>query len=93
MAAVSEVTRPYGIKTVVSLNPIMVDATGMCGACRVTVGGVTRFGCVEGPEFDGHEVDFKELMIRLKIYADEEKEMNDRFNSTHGAQVAQEAKK
>ncbi|MCB7130046.1 MAG: sulfide/dihydroorotate dehydrogenase-like FAD/NAD-binding protein [Candidatus Brocadiales bacterium] len=93
MAAVSEVTRPYGIKTVVSLNPIMVDATGMCGACRVTVGGVTRFGCVEGPEFDGHEVDFKELMTRLKIYADEEKEMNDRFNSTHGAQVAQEAKK
>ncbi len=93
MAAVSDVTRPYGIKTVVSLNPIMVDATGMCGACRVTVGGVTRFGCVEGPEFDGHQVDFKELMTRLKIYTEEEKEMDQRFNSTHGAKVAQEAKK
>ncbi|HHT9118577.1 MAG TPA: sulfide/dihydroorotate dehydrogenase-like FAD/NAD-binding protein, partial [Candidatus Hypogeohydataceae bacterium YC38] len=57
MAAVSKLTKPYGIKTIVSLNPIMVDATGMCGACRVTVGGVTRFGCVEGPEFDGHQVD------------------------------------
>ncbi len=93
MAAVSDVTRPYGIKTVVSLNPIMVDATGMCGACRVTVGGVTRFGCVEGPEFDGHQVDFKELMTRLKIYTEEEKEMDQRSNSTHGAKVAQEAKK
>lgn len=93
MAAVSDVTRPYGIKTIVSLNPIMVDATGMCGACRVTVGGVTKFGCVEGPEFDGHEVDFKELMTRLKIYAPEEKIMDERFEQTHGAKVVQEVGK
>lgn len=79
MAAVSKLTKPYGIKTIVSLNPIMVDATGMCGACRVTVGGVTRFGCVEGPEFDGHQVDFDELMKRLKTYTEREQEMNQKF--------------
>ncbi|MHC4197942.1 MAG: sulfide/dihydroorotate dehydrogenase-like FAD/NAD-binding protein [Planctomycetota bacterium] len=84
MAAVSKLTKPYGIKTVVSLNPIMVDATGMCGACRVTVGGVTRFGCVEGPEFDAHEVDFDELMKRLKLYVEEEGMMNEKFVRTHG---------
>ena len=61
MNAVSEVTRPYGIKTIVSLNPIMVDGMGMCGACRVSVGDKTRFACVEGPEFDAHQVNFKEL--------------------------------
>jgi len=70
MAAVSEVTRPHGVKTIVSLNPIMVDGTGMCGGCRVTVGGRTRFACVEGPEFDGHQVDFTELMHRLRQYED-----------------------
>jgi len=58
MRVVCDVTRPRGIKTIVSLNPIMVDATGMCGACRVSVGGATKFGCVDGPEFDGHQVDF-----------------------------------
>lgn len=93
MAAVSRLTEPYGIKTVVSLNPIMVDATGMCGACRVTVGGVTRFGCVEGPEFDGHQVDYDELMKRLKLYVPEEKEMNERFERTHKVREAQEVKK
>ncbi|MFQ5957013.1 MAG: sulfide/dihydroorotate dehydrogenase-like FAD/NAD-binding protein [Candidatus Brocadiales bacterium] len=93
MAAVSKLTKPYGIKTIVSLNPIMVDATGMCGACRVTVGGVTRFGCVEGPEFDGHQVDFDELMKRLKTYAQEEKEMNEKFNRTHEVREAQEVQK
>ena len=61
MRAVSELTRPYGIKTIVSLNPIMVDGTGMCGGCRVTVGGEIKYACVDGPEFDGHEVDFDEL--------------------------------
>jgi len=70
MAAVSELTRPYGVRTIVSLNPIMVDGTGMCGGCRVTVGGQTRFTCVDGPEFDGHLVDFKELARRLKQYED-----------------------
>ncbi len=68
MAAVSELTRPYGIKTIVSLNPIMVDGTGMCGGCRVSVGGETKFACVNGPEFDGHLVDFAELTRRLKQY-------------------------
>ncbi|MDA8120991.1 MAG: sulfide/dihydroorotate dehydrogenase-like FAD/NAD-binding protein [Deltaproteobacteria bacterium] len=79
MRAVGEVTRPHGIKTVVSLNPIMVDATGMCGACRVTVGGKTKFVCVDGPEFDGHEVDFKELVMRNRAYLREEKEAMDRY--------------
>ncbi len=72
MRAVCNVTRAYGVKTIVSLNPIMVDATGMCGACRVNVGGKTKLGCVDGPEFDGHEVDFDLLMKRLRMYCDEE---------------------
>ncbi|KKL81117.1 hypothetical protein LCGC14_1997980, partial [marine sediment metagenome] len=74
MAAVCKVTKPYNIKTIVSLNPIMVDATGMCGACRVQVGGRTKFACVDGPEFDGHQVDFDTLMKRLRIYTDSETE-------------------
>jgi glutamate synthase (NADPH) small chain len=73
MRAVSEVTRPYNIKTVVSLNTIMVDGTGMCGCCRATIGGETKFVCVDGPEFDGHQVDFKELMSRQKMYNREER--------------------
>jgi ferredoxin/flavodoxin---NADP+ reductase len=84
MRAVAEVTRPHRIKTVVSLNPIMVDATGMCGACRVTVGGATRFVCVDGPEFDGHEVDFKELTLRNRAYLREEKEAMERFEHKDG---------
>jgi NAD(P)H-flavin reductase len=68
MKAVSDMTRPYGIKTHVSLNPIMVDATGMCGACRVEIGGVTKFACVDGPIFDGHLVDFDLLLKRLDMY-------------------------
>jgi NAD(P)H-flavin reductase len=68
MRAVVNVTRKANLKTVVSLNPIMVDGTGMCGACRVEVGGKTLFGCVDGPEFDGHEVDFDLLMKRLAMY-------------------------
>jgi ferredoxin--NADP+ reductase len=72
MAKVAEVTKPYGVKTIVSLNPIMVDATGMCGSCRVTVGGQTKFGCVDGPEFDAQQVDFKELMGRLVFFKQEE---------------------
>jgi len=81
MAAVSEVTRPLKIKTVVNLNPIMVDATGMCGACRVTVGGKTYFGCVDGPEFDGHLVDFKELKSRLNLFKEQEECLNKRCPS------------
>ena len=73
MKAVCEVTKKFNIKTMVSLNPIMVDGTGMCGACRVTVGGKTKFTCVDGPEFDGHKVDFDELSRRLKSYSKMEK--------------------
>jgi ferredoxin--NADP+ reductase len=72
LAAVSEATRPLGIPTVVSLNPIMVDGTGMCGACRCSVGGSTRFACVDGPDFDGHQVDWPELFRRRAAYLEEE---------------------
>jgi ferredoxin--NADP+ reductase len=72
MQAVSELTKPYGVKTLVSLNPVMVEGTGMCGACRVNIAGETKFACVEGPEFDAHEVDFQELANRLGFYREEE---------------------
>ena len=72
MRAVSELSRPYGVKTLVSLNPIMVDGTGMCGACRVNIGGRTKFACVDGPEFDGHDVDFQDLTLRLTAYKEHE---------------------
>jgi len=72
MSAVSGLTKEYGIETVVSLNPIMVDGTGMCGSCRVTVNGVTRFACVDGPEFNAHEVDFDELFHRHGFYLRQE---------------------
>ena len=68
MKAVAELTRPLNIPTIVSLNPVMVDGTGMCGGCRVTIDGKRKFACVDGPEFDGHKVDFNELMDRLKTY-------------------------
>ncbi|MCX7785345.1 MAG: sulfide/dihydroorotate dehydrogenase-like FAD/NAD-binding protein [candidate division WOR-3 bacterium] len=80
MKAVSDTTRPYNIKTIVSLNPIMLDATGMCGVCRVEVGGETKFACVDGPEFDGHKVDFDLLMKRLNTYLKEEKESMELFD-------------
>jgi ferredoxin--NADP+ reductase len=73
MRAVAAVTRPLGVRTIVSLNPIMVDGTGMCGGCRVTVDGAMRFACVDGPEFDGHGVDFDELSDRLSAYRDFER--------------------
>ncbi len=73
MKAVADLTRGYSVKTYVSLNPIMIDGTGMCGGCRVTVDGKTRFVCVDGPEFDGHLVDFDELMMRQKTYVEQEK--------------------
>ncbi|MGB9681768.1 MAG: sulfide/dihydroorotate dehydrogenase-like FAD/NAD-binding protein [bacterium] len=73
MKAVSNLTESYNVKTYVSLNPIMVDGTGMCGGCRVTVGGETKFVCVDGPEFDGHKVNFDELMMRQRFYTQEEK--------------------
>ena len=75
MKFVCKTTEPFGVHTVVSLNPIMVDGTGMCGGCRVTVGGETKFACVDGPEFDGHKVDYAELMSRNTVYRDREAEV------------------
>ncbi|MBQ6698315.1 MAG: sulfide/dihydroorotate dehydrogenase-like FAD/NAD-binding protein, partial [Oscillospiraceae bacterium] len=70
MKFVSLLTKKYDIKTVVSMNPIMIDGTGMCGCCRLTVGGKTKFACVDGPEFDGHLVDFDEAIRRSRMYSD-----------------------
>lgn len=77
MKFICKATEPYGIKTVVSLNPIMIDGTGMCGGCRVTIGGETKFACVDGPEFDGHLVDWDELLRRNAFYKDEETEQKE----------------
>ena len=76
MKFVCKTTEPFGVKTMVSLNPVMIDGTGMCGGCRVTVGGETKFACVDGPEFDGHKVDFAELMSRNSAYRDREAEVS-----------------
>jgi ferredoxin--NADP+ reductase len=84
MRATCDVTKPFGIKTWVSMNPIMVDGTGMCGACRVTVGGQTKFCCVDGPMFDGHQVDWDEAWRRANVYRDEEKVANERCASCGG---------
>ena len=73
MQNVCEITKPFGIPTIVTLTPIMVDGMGMCGACRVTVGGETKFACVDGPEFDGHKVDFEELVKRQRMFLPEER--------------------
>jgi len=83
MKTICDVTRTPNIKTIVSLNPIMVDGTGMCGSCRVEVGGKTMFACVDGPEFDGHQVDFNLLLSRLNIYCEEEKKSFDIFMESH----------
>lgn len=77
MKFVCKGTEPYGIKTLVSLNPLMIDGTGMCGCCRVTVGGQVRFACVDGPDFDGHQVDFEELMARNGTYKAQEEQARD----------------
>lgn len=74
MRAVCNLTKEYGVKTIVSMNPIMIDGTGMCGGCRVTVGGETKFACVDGPDFDGHLVDFDETIRRSQMYKDMEKQ-------------------
>lgn len=80
MRAVAEVTRPLGIKTMASMNPIMVDGTGMCGGCRVVVGGKSQFACVDGPEFDAHQMDFATLMSRNAMYRDAERRALEEFN-------------
>jgi NAD(P)H-flavin reductase len=82
MKASAETTRPHGIRTMVSLNPIMVDGTGMCGGCRVKVNDQVKFACVDGPDFDGHKVDFADLMTRLRRFADEEKTALERWSQT-----------
>jgi ferredoxin--NADP+ reductase len=82
MKAVTKLTKEHNLPTVVSLNPIMVDGTGMCGACRVEVGGQTMFGCVDGPEFDGHQVDFDLLTKRLAMYKGPELIALNRFRET-----------
>jgi ferredoxin/flavodoxin---NADP+ reductase len=87
MRAVAEVTRPHNIRTMVSLNPIMIDGTGMCGGCRVTVDNQIKFACVDGPEFDAHLVDFKNLSDRNRIYLQEEKESSEAY--THRCNIGQ----
>ena len=84
MRAVVEQTRPFGVKTIVSLNPIMVDGTGMCGGCRVTVDGQIKFACVDGPEFDGHLVDFDELASRLTTYQDDQCRLDRKIEALDG---------
>ena len=80
MKACAETTRPHGIKTVVSLNPLMVDGTGMCGGCRVKIGSQVKFACVDGPDFDGHQVDFDDLMTRLRRFIKQEKTALERWS-------------
>jgi len=93
MSAVAEVTRPYGIKTVVSLNPVMVDGTGMCGGCRVVIGGESKFACVDGPEFDAHLVDFKNLTDRNRMYSEAEKTALNRYDHHCRLEAAAESLK
>ncbi|GAB6038207.1 sulfide/dihydroorotate dehydrogenase-like FAD/NAD-binding protein [Fundidesulfovibrio butyratiphilus] len=83
MAAVAKATKPFGVKTTVSLNSIMVDGIGMCGACRVSVGGKTKFTCVDGPEFDGQQVDFAELTQRLSSFKEQERISYEEFKKSH----------
>jgi len=82
MRAVAEATRPHRVKTMVSLNPLMVDGTGMCGGCRVQVGGRVRFACVDGPDFDAHQVNFDDLALRLKRFADQEHDAMKRWGES-----------
>ncbi len=84
MKFLSQVTKEYQVNTMVSLNPIMIDGTGMCGGCRVTVGNETKFACVDGPEFDGHEVDYDELMLRLQAYREDEKQSYEEYCTLTG---------
>jgi ferredoxin--NADP+ reductase len=89
MRAVSDTTRPMGIKTIVSLNPVMVDGTGMCGGCRVSIGGQTKFACTDGPDFDGHLVDWEVLLSRQRQYQHEQKESFDTWRLKHTQAVCE----
>ena len=92
MQAVADATRSAGVRTVVSLNPIMVDGTGMCGGCRVSVGGETKFACVDGPEFDGHLVDWRSLMNRQRTYHAEERESFESWKRRHDTMMGEDAR-
>ena len=81
MKAVCDLTKPYGVKTIVSMNPIMIDGTGMCGGCRITVGGETKFACVDGPDFDGHQVDWNEAMARSRMFRPEEARAKEKLHT------------
>ena len=91
MKVVSDMTREYGIPTLVSLNSIMIDGTGMCGGCRVTVGGESKFVCVDGPEFDGHKVDFDLMIKRLRTYLPEEQAARERYMKAHACRALEGA--
>jgi ferredoxin--NADP+ reductase len=91
MKAVSEMTRPYGIKTVVSMNSVMIDGTGMCGCCRVRVGGQMKFACVDGPDFDGHLVDYDSAAVRSRIFLEEEKRAMERHTCRLTGEVRADA--
>ena len=93
MKGCAEVTRPYKIKTMVSLNPLMVDGTGMCGGCRVKIGDKVKFACVDGPDFDGHDVDFDDMMNRLRRYTKEERMAMDHFDKEKGCRLQKAADK
>lgn len=88
MKAVCDITKKFNIKTIVSMNSIMIDGTGMCGGCRLTVGGKVKFACIDGPDFDGHQVDFEESMMRSRMFANEEKLSREKYcNLYKGAQL------
>jgi ferredoxin--NADP+ reductase len=87
MKFVSKLTKEYGVKTVASMNPIMIDGTGMCGGCRVTVGGKTKFACVDGPDFDAHEIDFDEAMARSATYKPFERKAHDEVCNLYNKEV------
>ena len=87
MKFVVETTKPHNIKTIVSMNPIMIDGTGMCGGCRLTVGGKTKFACVDGPDFDGFEVDFDEAISRSKSYLEFEKHAKEKACNLYNKEV------
>ena len=93
MKGCAEVTRPHKIKTMVSLNPLMVDGTGMCGGCRVKIGDKVKFACVDGPDFDGHDVDFDDMMNRLRRYTKEERMAMDHFDKEKGCRLQKAADK
>ena len=93
MKVLANMTRPYGVSTWVSLNPLMIDGTGMCGCCRVSVGNETKFACVDGPDFDGHKVDFNLLTSRLRSYHDQERKAMKRFLADPHCKLAKSVQK